>query len=66
MVDGVSWVLPPVGDGDVPFADYLKALVRVGFEGDLIIEFQGGGSREEAMVRSRNYLQELLNELSIK
>ena len=60
--DGLRWVLPPVGDGDVPFTDYLKALNQEGFDGDLIIEFQGGGSREEAIVRSKNYLQGLLDE----
>ena len=64
--DGVRWVLPPVGDGDVPFNDYLKTLIQEGFDGDLIIEFQGGGSREEAIVRSKNYLQGLLNELPTK
>ena len=64
--DGVRWVLPPVGDGDVPFNKYLKTLRQVGFDGDLIIEFQGGGSREEAILRSRNYLQGLLDESSTK
>ncbi len=64
--DGVRWVLPPVGDGDVPFTDYLKTLIQEGFDGDLIIEFQGGGSREEAIVRSKNYLQGLLNESPTK
>jgi len=64
--DGVRWVLPPVGDGDVPFNDYLKTLIQEGFDGDLIIEFQGGGSREEAIVRSKNYLQGLLNESPTK
>jgi sugar phosphate isomerase/epimerase len=62
--DGVRWVLPPVGDGDVPFKDYVRTLKQEGYEGDLIIEFQGGGSREDAIVSSRNYLQGLLNELS--
>lgn len=59
--EGVRWVLPPVGDGDVPFPDYLGALRQGGFDGDLIIEFQGGGSREEAIVRSRSYLEGLLD-----
>jgi sugar phosphate isomerase/epimerase len=62
MPDGASWVLPPVGEGDVPFAEYLSALDQLGFEGDLIIEFQGGGSREEAIVKSRDYLQSVLND----
>ncbi len=62
LPDGVRWVLPPVGDGDVPFADYLGALESSEFSGDLIIEFQGGGNREEAIVRSRNYLEGLLEE----
>jgi sugar phosphate isomerase/epimerase len=63
--DGVQWVLPPVGDGDVPFSDYLTALKQQGFDGDLIIEFQGGGNRENAIIRSRDFLQGLLADLSI-
>jgi sugar phosphate isomerase/epimerase len=59
--EGVRWVLPPVGDGDVPFPEYLSALQQEGFDGDLIIEFQGGGNREEAIVRSRSYLKGLLD-----
>ena len=57
---GMRWVLPPVGEGDVPFPAYVDALRRVGFNGDLIIEFQGGGNREEAVCRSREYLEKVL------
>jgi sugar phosphate isomerase/epimerase len=60
--EGMKWVLPPVGEGDVPFPEYLGALREVGFQGDLIIEFQGGGDREEAIVRSRRYIEGLLHE----
>jgi sugar phosphate isomerase/epimerase len=60
MPDNVRWVLPPVGEGDVPFPEYIAALNEIAFGGDLIIEFQGGGSREEAIVRSRDYLEGLL------
>jgi sugar phosphate isomerase/epimerase len=49
-----------VGEGDVPFENYMDALAGIGFEGDLIIEFQGGGNREEAVVQSRGYLKRLL------
>jgi len=56
----VRWVLPPVGEGDVPFENYVAALKGVGFEGDLISEVQGGGNREEAVVQSREYLTRLL------
>jgi sugar phosphate isomerase/epimerase len=64
--EGVRWVLPPVGDGDVSFPDYLSVLRQEGFDGDLIIEFQGGGHREEAIVRSRSYLEGLLDVQSFK
>jgi sugar phosphate isomerase/epimerase len=59
---GVRWVLPPVGEGDVPFSDYIEALKKGNFSGDLIIEYQGGGSREEAIDRSKMYLEQLLGE----
>jgi sugar phosphate isomerase/epimerase len=61
MPKGVRWVLPPVGEGDVPFQGYVDALRGIGFEGDLIIEFQGGGNREEAIMKSRSYLKGLLS-----
>jgi sugar phosphate isomerase/epimerase len=57
---GVRWALPPVGEGDVPFAEYLGALKSVNFEGDLIIEYQGGGDREKAIVKSKRHLEKLL------
>jgi sugar phosphate isomerase/epimerase len=60
--EGMRWVLPPVGEGDVPFKAYLDALREIDFQGDLIIEFQGGGNREKAIVKSRQYLEGLLNE----
>jgi sugar phosphate isomerase/epimerase len=60
LPEDVQWVLPPVGEGDVPFENYMDALTGIGFEGDLIIEFQGGGNREEAVVKSREYLKRLL------
>jgi len=56
----VKWVLPPVGEGDVPFPEYIAALENAGFGGDLIIEYQGGGNREEAIIQSRTFLENLL------
>jgi hypothetical protein len=43
-----------------PDLSYMDAPTGIGFEGDLIIEFQGGGNREEAVVQSRGYLKRLL------
>ena len=57
---GVRWALPPIGEGDVPFPEYLAALRRKGFGGDLIIEYQGGGDREYAIVSGREYLKRAL------
>ncbi|MGQ9617067.1 MAG: sugar phosphate isomerase/epimerase family protein [Spirochaetota bacterium] len=57
---GGKWVLPPVGEGDVPFEEYIYALKEVGFSGDLIIEYQGGGDREGAIIQSKNYLERIL------
>jgi sugar phosphate isomerase/epimerase len=57
---GVRWALPPVGEGDVPFAAYLGALKSMNFEGDLIIEYQGGGDREKAILKSKRRLEKLL------
>jgi L-ribulose-5-phosphate 3-epimerase len=58
--EGVQWVLPPVGEGDVPFEEYINALRGIDFKGDLIIEFQGGGSRRDAITKSKAFLEKLL------
>jgi sugar phosphate isomerase/epimerase len=58
--EGTRWALPPIGEGDVPFAEYLGALKAAKFKGDLIIEYQGGGDRERAVVESKRRLEVLL------
>lgn len=62
LPEGVKWVLPPIGRGDVPFTDYISALKEISFQGDLIIEYQGGGNRENAIIQSKNYLEKILSE----
>jgi len=61
--EGVEWALPPIGEGDVPFHEYLAALKKNRFAGDLLIEYQGGGSRERAILQSRRHLEKLLGKI---
>lgn len=60
---GVKWVLPPLGEGDVPFPQYLKALQEIGYQGYLIIEYQGGGKRGQNILKCKHYLEKLLAQL---
>ncbi len=62
LPEGVKWALPPIGEGDVPFSDYIHSLQRVHFSGDLIIEYQGGGDREKAIVQCKRYIEDILRE----
>ncbi len=47
-------------DPDVPFRDYISALKKIHFKGDLIIGYQGDGNREQAVVQSKRYLEDIL------
>ncbi len=60
---GVKWVLPPLGEGDVPFLQYLKALQEINYQGYLIIEYQGGGDRYQNILKCKHYLEKLLAQL---
>ena len=62
LPDDVTWVLPPIGEGDVPFEEYITALKKTGFTGDLIIEYQGGGDREKAIVQCKKHLEKILSQ----
>ena len=61
LPEDVTWVLPPIGEGDVPFEEYISALKKTGFKGDLIIEYQGGGNREKAVIQCKEYLEKILS-----
>jgi len=63
LPEDITWILPPVGEGDVPFYEYLSALHKINFNGDLIIEYQGGGDREQAIVQSKRYLEGILQKI---
>jgi sugar phosphate isomerase/epimerase len=62
LPDDVTWALPPIGEGDVPFEEYIPALKKTGFTGDLIIEYQGGGNREKAIVQCKEHLEKILSQ----
>lgn len=53
----------PLGTGGVPFPEYLKALVDIGFDGYLTIERETGDNTPRDIQIAYNYLDKLLKEL---
>ena len=51
----------PLGEGDVDFPEYLKALNDIGYKGFLTIEREVGENPEKDIKKAVNYLNELLN-----
>ena len=51
----------PIPTGDVDFPAVIKELKRQGFDGAITIECELNGSRHDYVVKTKDYLQELLN-----
>ncbi len=49
----------PLGEGNVPFLDYLKALKAIGFDGYLTIEREVGENPKADILKAASFLKEL-------
>lgn len=57
---GQAFIELPLGEGDVPFRDYLAALEEIGYEGYLTIEREVGDQPEADIRTAVNYLKQLM------
>ena len=53
----------PVGEGDVDWLNYLKALKNIGYDGFLTIERECGDNPTEDISIASKYIQEILNKI---
>ncbi len=51
----------PLGQGSVPFKEYLEALTDIGFKGFLTIEREVGENPKDDIVLAANFLKEVMN-----
>ncbi len=61
-MNGSEYIEVPLGQGFVPFKDYLKALEDVGYKGFLTIEREVGDTPEADIKLAYNYLMSIINE----
>lgn len=59
IAEGQCFIGLPLGDGDVDFKNYLKALDDIGYHGFLTIEREVGDNPEADIVKAVNFLNEL-------
>lgn len=57
---GRAFIELPLGEGDVPFPQYLKALEEIGYDGYLTIEREVGGNPEADIRTAAEYLRSLM------
>lgn len=57
---GQAFIELPLGEGDVPFPQYLKALEEIGYDGYLTIEREVGGNPEADIRTAAEYLRSLM------
>ena len=60
MLASPSFEELPLGDGKVPFPEYLKALEDIGYKGFLTIEREVGDNPEADIRKAANYLKDLM------
>ncbi len=60
MLASPSFEELPLGDGQVPFPAYLKALEEIGYKGFLTIEREVGNNPEADIRKAANYLKDLM------
>lgn len=58
IVENPAFIELPLGQGDVPFPAYLKALGAIGYKGYLTIEREAGEKPEEDIAMAVNFLRE--------
>ena len=59
------WKEMPLGEGNVNFPEYLIALKDIGYNGFYTIEREVGATPEVDIIKARNFLRALANELDI-
>ena len=60
MLGDSSYIELPLGEGDVDFKNYLKALNDINYKGFLIIERECGDNPEKDILLAANFLRELI------
>ncbi len=58
IVEDDSFIELPLGKGEVPFTDYLKALEDIGYKGFLTIEREVGDDPSADIILARDFLRE--------
>lgn len=59
MLQDTAFIELPLGEGDVPFAEYLLALNRIGYNGYLTIEREVGENPKADIITAADYLKRL-------
>lgn len=60
MLADKAFIELPLGDGDVDFTNYLKALEEIGYKGFLTIEREVGGDPEKDIITAKDYLTSII------
>ena len=60
MLSDRAFIELPLGEGDVDFAAYLKALEEIGYKGFLTIEREVGDNPEKDIILAKEYLANLM------
>ena len=60
MLQDTAFIELPLGEGDVPFPSYLKALTSIGYNGYLTIEREVGENPKADIVTAADYLKRLM------
>ena len=60
MLQDDAFIELPLGEGDVPFPEYLAALRRIGYEGYLTIEREVGENPGADIAGAADYLKKLI------
>lgn len=61
LINDCSFIELPLGEGDVDFANYLKALDEIGYKGFLTIEREVGDNPVADIEKAKNFLLEKIN-----
>ncbi len=60
IIEGDSFIEVPLGEGSVPFKDYLDALTEIGYKGFLTIEREVGENPEADIIKAVDFLKNLM------
>lgn len=59
MLQDTAFIELPLGEGDVPFKEYLAALTGIGYNGYLTIEREVGATPKDDIILAADYLRKL-------